>query len=51
LIPVSPYGFFASLVILLWAAVTGVVMVMRPAEEVPTTREAAAPGGPALTSR
>jgi hypothetical protein len=51
---VTPFGFFASLVVLLWAAVTGVVMVLRPAERVPATREAAAPaapGGPALTSR
>jgi len=54
LIPVSPYGYFASLVILLWAAVTGVVMVMRPADGAAGTKEAAAPavrGGPALTSR
>jgi len=52
---VTPFGFFASLVVLLWTAVTGVVMVMRPVDEVPATRGAAAApavrGGPALTRR
>jgi hypothetical protein len=54
LIPVSPFGYFASLLVLLWAAVTGVVMVMRPTAGAPATTEAAAPamhGAPALTSR
>jgi hypothetical protein len=53
-IPVTPFGFFASLLVLLWTAVAGVVMVIRPADGVPATTEAAAPavrGGPALTSR
>ena len=51
---VTPFGFFASLGVLLWTAVTGVVMVIRPADGVPATTEAAAPamrGGPVLTSR
>ena len=51
---VTPFGFLASLGVLLWAAVTGVVMVVRPADGVPATREAGAPAarsGPALTSR
>jgi hypothetical protein len=54
LIPVSPYGFYASLLVLLWAAVAGIVMAMRPADGVPARTESAAPavrGGPALTSR
>jgi hypothetical protein len=54
LIPVSPYGFFASLVVLLWAAVAGIVMVVRPVDGSPVRTEAAAPavrGGAALTSR
>ena len=51
---VTPFGFFASLGVLLWTAVTGVVMVIRPMDGVPATTGAAAPaarGGPALTSR
>jgi hypothetical protein len=50
----TPFGFYASLLVLLWAAVTGIVMAVRPAGAVPTTTGAAAPavgGGPALTSR
>jgi hypothetical protein len=53
-IPVTPLGFFASLVVLLWTAVAGVFMVIRPADAVPTTTDAAdaaVRGGPALTSR
>ena len=52
LIPVSPFGFFASLLVLLWTAVTGVVMAVRPEDGMPATAEAAAPvvrGGPALS--
>jgi len=51
---VTPFGFLASLGVLLWTAVTGVVMVIRPADGVPAKSAAAAPaahGGPALTSR
>jgi hypothetical protein len=51
---VTPFGFFASLLVLLWAAVTGIVMALRPADAVPATTGVAAPavgGGPALTSR
>ena len=51
---VTPFGFLASLGVLLWAAVTGVVMVVRPSNGVRATREAGAPAarsGPALTSR
>jgi hypothetical protein len=50
----TPFGYFASLLVLLWAAVTGIVMAVRPAGSVPATAEVAAPavgGGPALTSR
>jgi hypothetical protein len=50
----TPFGFFASLFVLLWAAVTGIVMAVRPAHRAPATTEVAAPavgGGPALTSR
>jgi hypothetical protein len=50
----TPFGWYASLLVLLWAAVTGIVMAVRPAGAVPTTTGAAAPavgGGPALTSR
>ena len=54
LIPISPYGFYASLVVLLWTAVTGVVMVIRPVDGVPATAKPAAHavrGAPALTGR
>jgi hypothetical protein len=50
----TPFGYYASLLVLLWAAVTGVVMAVRPADRVPATTGVAAPaagGGPALTSR
>jgi hypothetical protein len=50
----TPFGFYASLLVLPWAAVTGIVMAVRPAPSVPATTEVAAPavgGGPALTSR
>jgi hypothetical protein len=50
----TPFGYFASLFVLLWAAVTGIVMAVRPAGRVPATTEVAAAavgGGPALTSR
>jgi hypothetical protein len=53
LIPISPYGFFASLVVLLWAAVTGVYMVIRPVPGAGETTEARAPvarAGEALTT-
>jgi hypothetical protein len=33
----TPFGFFASLFVLLWAAVTGIVMAVRPAGAVPAT--------------
>jgi hypothetical protein len=33
----TPFGFFASLFVLLWAAVTGIVMAVRPARGVPAT--------------
>ena len=47
---VTPFAFFASLLVLLWAAVTGIVMVVRPADEVQAAKTAAAPavrGAPA----
>jgi hypothetical protein len=50
----TPYGFYASLLVLPWAAVTGIVMAVRPTGAVPASAEVAAPavgGGPALTSR
>jgi hypothetical protein len=50
----TPFGWYASLLVLPWAAVTGIVMALRPAAVVPATTGAAAPavpGGPALTSR
>jgi hypothetical protein len=50
----TPFGFYASLLFLAWAAVTGIVMAVRPAPRVAATAEVAAPavgGGPALTSR
>jgi hypothetical protein len=50
----TPFGYFASLFVLPWAAVTGIVMAVRPAPSVPATTGVAAPavgGGPALTSR
>jgi hypothetical protein len=50
----TPFGWYASLLVLLWAAVTGIVMAVRPAGAVPATTGVAAPaarGGPALTSR
>jgi hypothetical protein len=54
LIPISPYGFFASLVVLVWTAVTSVIMIMRPVEEMPARTDSLAPAlrsGPALPSR
>lgn len=54
LVYLTPFGYFASLLGLLWAAVTGVAMVVRPGDGAPATTEAAAlavRGGPALTSR
>lgn len=54
LIPVSPFGFFASLLVLLWTAVTGIVMVISPLDGVPASTEAMAPAvrsDPAFTSR
>ena len=50
----TPFGYFASLLVLLWAAVTGIVMAVRPTPRVAATAEVAAPavgGGPALSSR
>jgi hypothetical protein len=50
----TPFGFYGSLLFLLWAAVTGIVMAVRPTPSVPATAEVAAPAmgsGPALTSR
>jgi hypothetical protein len=50
----TPFGYFASLLVLPWAAVTGIVMAVRPAPRAPATTEVAAPAvasGPALTSR
>jgi hypothetical protein len=50
----TPFGFYASLLLLPWAAVTGIVMAVRPVPSVPATTEVAAPTvgrGPALTSR
>jgi hypothetical protein len=50
----TPFGYFASLLVLPWAAVTGIIMTVRPTHSVPTTTEVTAPavgGGPALTSR
>jgi hypothetical protein len=50
----TPFGFYASLLFLPWAAVTGIVMVVRPTPSVPATTEVAAPAlgsGPALSSR
>jgi hypothetical protein len=32
---VTPFGFFASLPVLVWTAVAGIVMVMRPADGSP----------------
>jgi hypothetical protein len=50
-----PFGFLAVLLgTVLWTAVTGIVMTVRPAEEVHSTSGTAAAalhGGPALTSR
>jgi len=40
---VTLFAFFASLLVLLWAAVTGIVMVVRPADEVQAAKTAAAP--------
>jgi hypothetical protein len=34
---VTPFGFYASLLVLLWAAVTGIVMAVRPVGAVPAT--------------
>jgi hypothetical protein len=39
----TPFGYFASLLVLLWAAVTGIVITVRPAHRVPTTTGVAAP--------
>jgi hypothetical protein len=50
----TPFGYFASLLFLPWAAVTGIVMAVRPTPRVAATTQVAAPtvgGGPALTSR
>lgn len=50
----TPFGWYASLLVLPWATVTGIVMAVRPADPVLATTEAPAPavgGGPALTSR
>jgi hypothetical protein len=50
----TPFGFYASLLFLPWAAVTGIVMAVRPTPSVPATTKVTAPavpGGPALTSR
>jgi hypothetical protein len=50
----TPFGFYASLLVLPWAAVTGIVMTVRPAPGAPATTGVAAPAvasGPALTSR
>jgi hypothetical protein len=50
----TPFGFYASLLVLPWAAVTGIVMAVRPAGAAPARAEVAAPavgGGPALSSR
>jgi hypothetical protein len=50
----TPFGFYASLLFLPWAAVTGIVMAVRPTPSVPATTEVAAPAlgsGPALSSR
>jgi hypothetical protein len=50
----TPFGWYASLLVLLWAAVTGIMMTVRPAAGVPATTEVPAPtlgSGPALTSR
>jgi hypothetical protein len=50
----TPFGYFASLLVLPWAAVTGIVMTVRPTPSVPATTEITVPavgGGPALTSR
>jgi hypothetical protein len=37
ILQVTPFGFVASLVTLAWAAVTGLVMFLRPAKAAPTT--------------
>jgi hypothetical protein len=47
----TPFGFFASLVTLLWAALTGVVMAARPVGETTAVRASTVPRGAALTSR
>jgi hypothetical protein len=50
----TPFGFYASLLFLPWAAVTGIVMAVRPMPRVAAPAEVAAPavgGGPALSSR
>ena len=50
----TPFGWYASLLLLPWAAVTGIVMAVRPAHRAPATTGVAAPAvgsGPALTSR
>jgi hypothetical protein len=47
---VTPFGFFASMLVLLWTAVAGIVMVMRPADGVQAARGTAPPamrGAPA----
>jgi hypothetical protein len=50
----TPFGFYASLLFLPWAAVTGIVMTVRPTPRVAATAEATVPavgGGSALSSR
>ena len=39
----TPFGFYASLLFLPWAAVTGIVMAVRPTPRVPATAEVTAP--------
>ena len=51
----TPFGFYASLLFLPWAAVTGIVMTVRPGHPVLAMTGVAAPpavgSGPALSSR
>ena len=42
ILEVTPFGFLASLLVLLWAAVAGILMTMRPGDAVPAARTATA---------
>jgi hypothetical protein len=39
----TPFGFYGSLLFLPWAAVTGIVMAVRPTPRAPATTKVAAP--------